>query len=200
MGHSGAQVTAIEVDKRLLDVLAHVAPNAKVVQADALKCDVPALLRGLPAPRCIVSNMPYNITGPLLGVVTECRSLIRNAVLMMQKEVGERVLAAPGTPARGALSVSMQLQFEIAKVCDVKAVSFLPQPKVDSVVLDMAPRADTKDLERVLDVVRAGFKQPRKTLANNLIKEYGSASTGLPANIRPHQLTNEEWTSLAMRL
>ena len=154
----------------------------------------------MPQPRCIVSNMPYNITGPLLGRVAECRDLIRSAVLMMQKEVGDRILAGPGTPARGSLSVAMQLQFEVNKVCDAKAGAFLPPPKVDSVVLELVPRVEVASLDHVLRVVKTGFKQPRKTLANNLSKEFDRSEIGLPENIRPHQLSNEDWIGLAERL
>lgn len=174
------------------------APKATIVQGDVLKTDLRTLLYELPGPRCIVSNMPYNITGPLLEKVTECRDLIKCAVLMMQKEVGERILARPGTPERGALSVAMQLQFEIKKVCDAKAGAFNPPPKVDSIVLEFTPKPFGD--QHVLAIVRAGFTQPRKTLANNLSTHYDKSKIGLPANIRPHQLTNDQWVELASRL
>jgi 16S rRNA (adenine1518-N6/adenine1519-N6)-dimethyltransferase len=193
-------VTAVELDPRFVEVLADVAPRASVVRQDALDTDFRALLSPMQPPRCIVSNMPYNITGPLLGKVAECRDLLRSAVLMMQKEVGNRVLAGPGTPDRGSLSVAMQLQFEMTKVCDAKAGAFLPPPKVDSVVLELIPRAEGASLDRVLRVVKAGFTQPRKTLANNLTKEFDRSRIGLPENVRPHQLSNEEWIALAERL
>jgi 16S rRNA (adenine1518-N6/adenine1519-N6)-dimethyltransferase len=194
------QVVAVELDRRFVEVLASVAPSAKVVRADVLKADVGKILANMDEPRCIVSNMPYNITGPLLGKVCECRGLIRNAVLMMQKEVGERVLARAGTPERGALSVSMQLQFDIKKVCDARAGAFLPPPKVDSVVLDFTPKRSEYDVDLVLSVVRAGFTHPRKTLANNLSEKYDRRRIALAEHVRPHQLANEEWVSLAGRL
>ncbi len=193
-------VVVVELDKRFVEVLGSVVPAAQIVQADALKTNLRELLTEMREPRCIVSNMPYNITGPLLGKVCECRGLFRNAVLMMQKEVGERVLAKPGSSARGALSVSMQLQFDIKKVCDAKAGAFLPPPKVDSIVLDFTPTVPEFDLDKVLRVVRTGFTQPRKTLANNLADKYDKTKIGLPVNIRPHQLTNAEWVALAERL
>ena len=142
-------VVAVELDNRFAEVLSSVAPRARVIQQDVLKTDLLALLREMPEPRCIVSNMPYNITGPLLGKVTECSGLIRNAVLMMQKEVGERVLAPAGSSERGSLSVAMQLQFSIEKVCDAKAGAFLPSPRVDSIVLDLTPLETKCDLEKV---------------------------------------------------
>lgn len=198
LSHAVKSLTVVELDRRFVDALSELAPGAKIVQSDVLKTDVRALLLELPEPRSIVSNMPYNITGPLLGKVTESRNLFRNAVLMMQKEVGERVLAKPGTPERGALSVAMQLQFAITKVCDAKSGAFNPPPKVDSIVLEFTPKPF--DDQQVLDVVRSGFTQPRKTLANNLSANYDRSKIGLPTNIRPHQLTNEQWVDLASRL
>jgi 16S rRNA (adenine1518-N6/adenine1519-N6)-dimethyltransferase len=187
---------AIELDERFVAVLKRVAPCAEVVRSDVLKTDIAAVLAGMDEPRCIVSNMPYNITGPLLGKVSECKSLIKSAVLMIQKEVGARVLAGPGTPDRGALSVSMQLQFSIYKVCDAKAGAFVPPPKVDSVVLEFVPRHEAHDLPKTLAVVKQGFRQPRKALTNNL-----PAAKGLvPDKVRPHELTNEQWVELARKL
>jgi 16S rRNA (adenine1518-N6/adenine1519-N6)-dimethyltransferase len=198
---------AIELDKRLIEPLQSAVPGAEIVSADVLEVDLAAILKRLPEPRCIVSNMPYNITGPLLGRVAENHGLFRNAVLMMQKEVGERVLARACTPERGSLSVAMQLQFSIKKVCDAKAGAFHPPPKVDSIVLDFTPREHGPHLRRVLDVVKLGFKQPRKTLLNNIgeahekprVKEV-IEGLGKEPNVRPHQLTNEEWVALAERL
>jgi 16S rRNA (adenine1518-N6/adenine1519-N6)-dimethyltransferase len=121
---------------------------------------------------------------------------------MMQKEVGERILAQPGTPERGALSVSMQLNYAIRKVCDAPAGAFLPPPKVDSVVLDFLPSVDPP--ERTIEVVRTGFIQPRKTLANNLLAlglreetEVALDRLHLDRRIRPHQLTNDQWIALS---
>ena len=202
-----SSLIAIELDKRLIEPLQSAVPGAEIVSADVLEVDLAVILKRLPEPRCIVSNMPYNITGPLLGKVAENHVLIRNAVLMMQKEVGERVLAMASTPERGSLSVAMQLQFSIEKVCDAKAGAFHPPPKVDSIVLDFTPREHGPHLRRVLDVVKLGFKQPRKTLLNNLgeaherprVKEV-IEGLGKEPNVRPHQLTNEEWVALAERL
>jgi 16S rRNA (adenine1518-N6/adenine1519-N6)-dimethyltransferase len=202
-----SSLIAIELDKRLIEPLQSAVPGAEIVSADVLEVDLAAILKRLPEPRSIVSNMPYNITGPLLGKVAENHGLFRNAVLMMQKEVGERVLAKARTPERGSLSVAMQLQFAIEKVCDAKAGAFHPPPKVDSIVLDFTPREHGPHLRRVLDVVKLGFKQPRKTLLNNLGDAYEKPKVkdvieglGKEANVRPHQLTNEEWVALAERL
>ena len=204
---TAGSVVAVELDRRMVGVLAEVAPRAEVVEADVLKTDIASILQRLPEPRCVVSNMPYNITGPLLGKVTECRHLFRNAVLMMQKEVGDRVLARAGSSERGSLSVCMQLQFAIEKVCDAPAGAFYPPPKVDSIVLEFVPIERSFDVDRVVSFVRTGFTQPRKTLANNLSPllardkvEALLTSMNLDVQIRPHQLTNEQWVSLAESL
>ena len=200
-------VLAVELDARMLGPLKRSAPSAEIVCADVLKTDLLALLQRLPEPRSLVSNMPYNITGPLLGKVAECRPLFRNAVLMMQKEVGERVLASAGSSERGSLSVVMQLQFKITKVCDANAHLFEPPPKVDSIVLEFTPLSSVPALESTLKAVKAGFVQPRKTLFNNLAKAFTKEAArgaieaeGLPHNVRPHQVTNEQWIALASRL
>lgn len=199
----GLQVTAVEIDTSILGVLAEMAPTANVVQGDALTTDLASLLGELTEPRGIVSNMPYNITGPLLGVFASCRHLCTKAVLMMQREVAEKILALPGDRTRGSLSVALQAQFKITKVCNVPPGAFLPPPKVDSIVLECSPSvfADgEEELTRILAIVRTGFTQPRKTLHNNLVAQFGAEETrrriaeaGLDERIRPHQLTWDEW-------
>lgn len=195
------QVVAVDVDARTVPILAEAAPCAEVLIADVLALDVRALLARLPSPRGIVSNMPYGITGPLLEVVFECADLVQKAVLMMQLEVAERVLARPGTSARGALSVVAQAWFETELVARVPAGAFSPPPKVESAVLELRPRAD-RPSDGFRELVRQGFRQPRKTLAGNLgwpteQAEIRLAEAGLPPKVRPHQLTGEQWQKLA---
>lgn len=199
-----ATVTAVELDTGILPVLNEVAPNARVLNQDALETDLAHLFAELPEPRALVSNMPYNITGPLLGKFAEVRHLYRRAVLMMQREVGDKVLAAPGDSQRGALSVVMQALFDIKRVCLVPPGAFLPPPKVDSVVLEFVPRHKTERYEDVFTVVRAGFTMPRKTLLNNLTGKFGREraqsmieGAGLGPTLRSHQLTWEQWKALA---
>ena len=196
-------VTAVEVDQTIIPVLSEAAPTACVIVADALKADLSALLQDLPAPRALVSNMPYNITGPLLTTFAACRDLWAVGVFMMQREVGVRVLARAGDSDRGSLSVFLQAQFDIATVCHVPPGSFLPPPKVDSVVLRLVPalKVDLDRAPRFFEVVRRGFTQPRKTLLNNLgdRTHWGPviASAGLSESIRPHQLTLAQWEEVA---
>jgi 16S rRNA (adenine1518-N6/adenine1519-N6)-dimethyltransferase len=203
------RVVALELDARMIALLQESAPNAEVRRANALESDLSTLLAELPAPRALVSNLPYYITGPLLTRIAEARGQFDVAVLMMQREVGQRVLAPAKTSARGSLSVYLQIQFEIRKVVQVPAGSFLPPPKVDSLVLAFTPREtglSVDEEEFFFRMLRLAFAQPRKTLANNL-----SAGLHVPRELalralersdlgekaRPQELTVEEWISLA---
>lgn len=189
-------VLAVEADTRMAPALQESAPNARVLIADALRIDLAHEIRRIQAPVAVVSNMPYNITGPLLGRIVDAQDSWIVAVLMMQREVGEKILAPPGDSARGALSVRMQFEFQIHQVCLVPPGAFLPPPKVDSIVLKLLPKGLAMP-EPLVRLVRAGFTQPRKTLQNNL----GSAGfprdllerAGLRPSIRPHEVSQEEW-------
>jgi 16S rRNA (adenine1518-N6/adenine1519-N6)-dimethyltransferase len=199
-----AQVVALELDPRMAPVLSESAPRAVVVFGDALAADLADLLSGLPEPRGIVSNMPYNITGPLLDRFTAVRGLVSRLVLMMQREVAEKIMAQPGDSSRGALSVRIQAWFDVRRVCLVPRGAFQPPPKVESAVLRLIPRDDPLP-ERFEEIVGAGFSQPRKTLANNLPAPRDRAiaaldSLGLAETVRAHQLTEEQWIGLATQL
>lgn len=199
---------ALEVDPRMIAALKESAPAADVRQIDALKADLAALLSELPEPRAVVSNMPYYITGPLLGAIASASSHFCKAVLMMQKEVGTRVLAPAGSSDRGSLSVYLQGKFAISKVCDAPKGAFVPPPKVDSVVLEFVPKADPPT-EELFSFVRRCFGQPRKTLANNMISGLGISrdqasaaieSVGLAEKVRPQELTLGDWDALRQSL
>ena len=205
---SRAQVVAVEVDPIAVSALTESAPSAKVIEGDALQVDFPALLNALPGPRAIVSNMPYNITGPLLTAFNRCRDEFGCAILMMQREVGDRILAPPGDRDMGSLSVLLQSRFLVSHVINVPGGAFFPPPKVDSVVLKLVPR--DLDWSSEFDalherIARAAFTQPRKTLSNNL-KSVGidreawleiSAELGWSDTIRPHQVQLGEWERLS---
>ncbi len=199
---------ALEVDERMISALAESAPSADVRQIDALKANLPLLLSELPEPRALVSNMPYYITGPLLGVIGSASLCYSKAVLMMQKEVGVRVMAPPGSRDRGSISVYLQAKFAISKVCDAPKGAFMPPPKVDSIVLEFVPVADPPP-EELFKFARKCFGQPRKTLANNMIsglratREEASnaiATVGLKELVRPQELTLDEWIRLKSAL
>lgn len=192
---------AVEFDARLRPVLAVSAPEAEVVWGDALKVDLPSLAEGLPAPRVLVSNMPYNITGPLLVRFADMTGLFARQILMMQREVADKVLASPGDRKRGALSVDLQSRFAIRKIADAPGGAFWPPPKVDSMVLLFEP-LPVQPHPGLKPMLRAGFAQPRKTLANNLATGLGRPrlqvlgwleSLGLAPDVRPAALDAAQW-------
>lgn len=202
------KMIALELDPRFVKMLAESAPAAAVRQADALQTDIAAVLEELPEPRAIVSNLPYYITAPLLQRVADVRPKIDRAVLMMQKEVADRVAAPAGDSDRGSLSVYLQALFSIRRVASVPAGAFLPPPKVDSTVL----RFDTREgdySETLFRLVRMGFSQPRKTLANNLSAGLQTPrdpiidifeGLGWREKVRAQDLTLKDWQALAAAL
>jgi 16S rRNA (adenine1518-N6/adenine1519-N6)-dimethyltransferase len=196
---------AVEFDERMIALLKDSSPTCQVTHGDALKVDMRALLVDSPQPRALVSNMPYYITGPLLERFAGIRDLFDVAVLMMQKEVGIKIVAQPGERERGALSVILQTQFEITKILKVPAGAFMPPPKVESVVLKLVPRH--VDLPGAFErVVRAGHSQPRKTLINCLAATFRQdriliqqviEEAGLTENSRGFELTEGQWVKLS---
>lgn len=196
---------AVEFDERMIALLKDSSPTCQVTHGDALKVDMRQLLADTPEPRALVSNMPYYITGPLLERFAAIRDLYDVAVLMMQKEVGVKIVARPGERERGALSVMLQTQFEITRVLKVPAGAFMPPPKVESVVLKLIPRQAElpSSFERV---VRAGHSQPRKTLINCLAATFRQERTvvqeviseaGLTENTRGFELDEVQWVKLS---
>lgn len=203
------RVVAIELDRMAVQVLAETAPLAEVIQADVLKTNIGRVLGEMAEPRLLVSNIPYNITGPLLTKVAEARTGFTRAVLMMQREVARRVTAKPGDREFGSLSAYLQVQFDIVRVCDAPPGAFFPPPRVHSEVLEFAPKPTGMTLERersLFAVIRLGFAQPRKTLVNNLVSggaqkiaaEKMVSALGVAATLRPHQLDLEGWKALSL--
>jgi len=203
---------ALELDERMIAALKESAPKADVRRVDALKVSLEDILQELPEPRGVVSNLPYYITGPLLTKIAESRESFAVAVLMMQKEVAQRVMACPGNSDRGSLSVFLQSQFDISITAQVSAGSFVPPPKVDSTVLKFVPKH--LDVERTgqpffFRLIRLGFTQPRKTLANNLVAGLSRPredlveileKIDLEEKVRPHDLMVEKWIELSREL
>lgn len=204
ISQAGIDVLAVEIDPVALSALAESAPRAKVISGDALEIDLSSLLEQMPNPRAVVSNIPYNITGPLLTAFAACRGKYERAALMMQREVGTRLVAKVGNSDFGSLSVFIQSQFRIVKVVDVPPSAFLPPPKVSSVVLELTPLPDQPS-EDFFRLIRAGFTQPRKTLANNFLAiglerprvARLLADLGHPPTIRPHQVGLDDWRRMS---
>jgi 16S rRNA (adenine1518-N6/adenine1519-N6)-dimethyltransferase len=167
------RLVAVEWDRDMVPLLAETLgrrENVTLVHGDILRVDFQTLLaRCLPVWK-VVANLPYNISSQILFKFIDNRELFSELVLMLQKEVGERLLAPPDTKEYGVLTVLCRLYFDIEKICIVKPGSFHPSPKVDSMVLRFrvlpGPRIDVGDELTFRRVVKASFAQRRKTLAN----------------------------------
>ena len=173
LAQSGANVTAIELDTRLLEVLDTTLAqygNVKIVHGDVLKLDVPSIMNHEPFK--VVANLPYYITTPIIMSLLESRLPIERLVVMVQKEVALRMVAKPGTKDYGALSVAVQYYTKPDIVLDVPPKSFLPAPAVTSSVIRCVlrdkPSVDVIDERLFFRVVKAGFAQRRKTFANTM--------------------------------
>ena len=173
LAQSGANVTAIELDTRLLEVLDTTLAqysNVTIVHGDVLKLDVPSIMNHEPFK--VVANLPYYITTPIIMSLLESRLPIERLVVMVQKEVALRMVAKPGTKDYGALSVAVQYYTKPDIVLDVPPKSFLPAPAVTSSVIRCVlrdkPPVDVIDEKLFFRVVKAGFAQRRKTFANTM--------------------------------
>ena len=173
LAQSGANVTAIELDTRLLEVLDTTLAqysNVTIVHGDVLKLDVPSIMNNEPFK--VVANLPYYITTPIIMSLLESRLPIERLVVMVQKEVALRMVAKPGTKDYGALSVAVQYYTKPDIVLDVPPKSFLPAPAVTSSVIRCVlrdkPPVDVVDEKLYFRVVKAGFAQRRKTFANTM--------------------------------
>lgn len=173
LAQSGADVTAIELDRRLLEVLDTTLAsydNVRIVHGDVLKLDVATIMNHKPFK--VIANLPYYITTPIIMSLLESKLPIERLVVMVQKEVALRMVAKPGTKDYGALSVAVQYYTEPDIVLDVPPKSFLPAPAVTSSVIRCVlrdkPPIDVIDEKLFFRVVKAGFAQRRKTFSNTM--------------------------------
>ena len=172
------EVLAVEIDRRLAPLLEETladCANVHLVFTDALKADLDALMRdtlGWDGRYKLIANLPYYITTPLIMHVLEDSEKASELVIMVQKEVGERLCAAPGSKAYGAVTVMVQYAATVARAFDVGRHAFVPAPEVDSTILHLIPyekRPIQAQSDAVLRrVVKAAFSQRRKTLRNSL--------------------------------
>lgn len=180
-----AKVVAVEIDPRLAAALD--VPNVQLIEGDAVQVELP------PFDAC-VSNLPYQISSPFLFRLLERD--FRVAVLMLQKEFADRLVAKPGGGEYGRLSVNAQRRAEVERLARVPAGAFDPPPRVESALVRIRPRPPSFDVPpNYDDVVERAFAQRRKKLANSL------GSKDVPfADRRPEELTPEEFALVARRL
>jgi 16S rRNA (adenine1518-N6/adenine1519-N6)-dimethyltransferase len=202
-------VVAVELDTKLASLLKRrlASPaNLRVINADILKVNPSELLEGTSRYK-VVANLPYYITSPVLRYFVEASPKPSLMVVMVQKEVGEAIVAGPGRMS--LLAVSLQTYSKPRIISHVPAQCFYPQPKVDSVIVrfDLLPEPAVKvsDMGGFFDLVRAGFSSPRKQLHNSLAHSLGMKPAEITlllegANIdskrRAETLILEEWARL----
>jgi 16S rRNA (adenine1518-N6/adenine1519-N6)-dimethyltransferase len=168
----GAQLTAIEIDPQLVAVLRsrEDLAAAQIVLADALAFDFGSWSNG--EPWRAAGNLPYNIATPLLLRLIEMPAGPDSLTVMVQKDVAQRFMASPGTPAYGSLSVAVQYAMQVEMLLTIGPQSFFPAPKVHSSVVRLIRRAEpavtVRDLDLFWKVVRGAFAYRRKTLVNSL--------------------------------
>ena len=210
LADTGAHVVAVEVDPGLEAALREVTASldtVRLVVGDALRVDWSELLGRESRPWSMVANLPYNVAVPVLVRALESEPRIERFLVMVQREVGERLAARPGDPEYGAVSVRVAYRADARVVRPVARTVFWPQPNVDSVLvsLDRRPPPVTVDEADLWAVVRTGFGQRRKTLRGALTRlgldraqaEAVLAACGVAALARAEELGLEELACVA---
>jgi 16S rRNA (adenine1518-N6/adenine1519-N6)-dimethyltransferase len=206
LAETGASVLAVEVDTRLLPVLHEVVADRSavtVLEADAMTMDWSALLGA--GPWVLVANLPYNIGTPLVADLLDGVPAISRMLVMVQREVGERLVAAPGSGAYGALSVKVSYWATGRLVGRVPPTVFYPAPAVDSVLVALERRATPAvgpdvDPSWLFELVGAGFGHRRKMLRRaleGLVTADDFAEAGIRPEARAEELDVEAWGRLA---
>ncbi len=213
------KVVAVELDKRLLPVLGETLgefDNLEIVNGDVMELDLKALIDEKFAD-CdsvkVCANLPYYITSPVIMMLLESELPIDEIVVMVQKEAGERLCAEVGTRQAGAVSVAVNFYADGEILFDVPRTSFVPSPKVDSVVikltLDKAEKYRVENKKKFFSLVKCAFAQRRKTALNSISNTMGVQKEkltnifnelGLEVNIRPEKLTMQNLIDIADRL
>ncbi|TFY97933.1 16S rRNA (adenine(1518)-N(6)/adenine(1519)-N(6))-dimethyltransferase RsmA [Ramlibacter rhizophilus] len=194
------KLTVIELDRDLAARLrGH--PQLEVIEADVLQVDFGALAERAGAPIRVVGNLPYNISSPILFHLLPWADRVQDQHFMLQKEVIDRMVAAPSTAAYGRLSVMLQWRYEMEDVLFVPPEAFDPPPRVDSAVVRMVPRTEpaTVDAARLSELVQVAFSQRRKLLRHTLgrwLEQRGFAGE-FDLQRRAEEVPVEEYLALA---
>ncbi|MBP1042979.1 16S rRNA (adenine(1518)-N(6)/adenine(1519)-N(6))-dimethyltransferase RsmA [Vagococcus sp. BWB3-3] len=183
LARSAKQVLAFEIDGRLIEVLADtLSPydNVTIVNEDVLKADLVTVAKETfqeDLPLKVVANLPYYITTPIMMHLLKSELPINEMIVMMQKEVADRISAKPSTKAYGSLSIAVQYYMEASVAFIVPKTAFVPQPNVDSAIIKLTKRAtpavEVTNEVNFFKLTKGAFLQRRKTLWNNLLANYG---------------------------
>ncbi|HNN97447.1 MAG TPA: 16S rRNA (adenine(1518)-N(6)/adenine(1519)-N(6))-dimethyltransferase RsmA [Pseudomonadota bacterium] len=211
---TGAQVIAVERERDMCAILQRelgAEPRLRLLTADALQLKLNELLpdEGTEAERrlVVVGNLPYQIASPLLFQLLAQRMIVRRIVVMIQREVADRLLASVGTDAYSSMSAQVQMLARVEHVCHVGRGAFIPAPRVESTVVRLIPYATSavpvRSLNNYATVVRAGFGQRRKMLRNSLAAQLNPAAMaaleacGIDLSRRAETLSLSEFARLA---
>lgn len=185
LAENAAEVVAFEIDERLVPILEDTLrdhDNIKVINEDVLKADLQTRVKEFKNPNLpikVVANLPYYITTPILMHLIESKIPFAEFVVMMQKEVADRISAEPNTKAYGSLSIAVQYYMTAKVVFVVPRTVFVPAPNVDSAILKMTrreqPLVEVKDEDFFFRVSKISFVHRRKTLWNNLTSHFGKS-------------------------
>lgn len=210
------RVVSIELDKRLLPVLGETladCSNLEIVNADVMELDLKQLISEKFSD-CdsvkVCANLPYYITSPIIMMLLESELPVDEIVVMVQKEAGERLCAEVGTRGAGAVTVAVNYYAESEILFDVMRESFVPSPKVDSVVIRLKVRShqpfDIKDKRKFFTTVRCAFSQRRKTALNSISNTMGVSKAdaaavferlGIDPNVRAEKLRMEDFVKIS---
>ncbi len=206
LAEAGASVTAVEVDRHLIpalrSVIAGVEPPVTVVHADALDVDFDVLLDGAPSWR-LAANLPYNVGTTILLRILEVAPRVTGGVVLVQREVADRLAAGPGDAAHGIPSVKLAWWAAASVAGRVPPTVFHPRPRVDSALVTFErvdPPGDDALRRRVFGLVDAGFGQRRKMLRRSLADQLDASSfdaAGVAPTARAEELSLDDWVRLA---
>lgn len=211
------KVVTIEIDERLKEVLEYTLldlDNVKIINGDIMKANIHEIIEAeFSGEVSFAANLPYYITTPIIARLLEEKLPLKNIVVMVQKEVADRILAKPATKDYGALTVLCGYYTEASVIKKVPASMFVPPPKVDSAVVKLRvleePSVKAKDEQLFFKTVRAAFSQRRKTLLNCLNAYFGISkqelsaigeAAGIELTRRGETLTLAEFASLSDEL
>ncbi|WP_186727198.1 16S rRNA (adenine(1518)-N(6)/adenine(1519)-N(6))-dimethyltransferase RsmA [Leuconostoc carnosum] len=221
LARAAKKVVALEIDSQMVAVLSDTLQpydNVKVIENDVLKVDLNELIAaefGQNATVKVVANLPYYITTPILMQLLRANISWDNIVVMMQREVADRLNAKPGTKEYGVLTLTLQYFAQAQLAMKVAAVSFNPAPNVDSAVVKLTPLTPeivVDQPERLFGVIKGSFSHRRKSLWNNMLQTYGKdaatkekittalESAGISPAIRAERLELAEFTTLYLAL
>ncbi|MGT2808229.1 16S rRNA (adenine(1518)-N(6)/adenine(1519)-N(6))-dimethyltransferase RsmA [Streptococcus iniae] len=219
LAENAAEVMAFEIDDRLVPILADTLrdfDNVQIVNQDILKADLQTQIKSFKNPELpikVVANLPYYITTPILMHLIESKIPFQEFVVMMQKEVADRISAQPNTKAYGSLSIAVQYYMTAKVAFIVPRTVFVPAPNVDSAILKMVRRPEplvrVQDEDFFFRLAKVGFVHRRKTLWNNLTSHFGKTdeikakleagleNAAIKPSIRGEALTIEDYGRLA---